>query len=95
VDVIFSNGLLTAPGGHPLSLVQSNIERGSVKPEDGEGAFYYTLAKPQDLEQKWPRLLATKPDFLKAVLVYSEEFERRNNDPKYFSRGDWTRSYCR
>jgi hypothetical protein len=66
-----------------------------MKPEDGEGAFYYTLANPEDLEQKWPRLLATKPDFLKAVLVYSEEFERRNNDPKYFSRGDWTRSYCR
>jgi imidazolonepropionase-like amidohydrolase len=30
--------------------------------------------------------LATKPDFVKAILVYSEEFERRKNDPKCFSR---------
>ena len=86
VDVIFSNGVLTTPGGHPLGLVQRNIERGEMTPEDGEGGFYYTIASPADLEQKWPMLLATKPDFVKAILVYSEEYQRRENDPKYFSR---------
>jgi hypothetical protein len=86
VDVIFSNGLLTAPGGHPLALVQRNIERGGMKPQDGEGGFYYTIASPADLEQKWPEILATKPDFIKTVLAYSEEFEQRKADPKYFSR---------
>jgi hypothetical protein len=54
VDVIFSNGLLTSPGGHPLALVQRNIEPGGMKLEDGEGGFYYTIASPADLEQKWP-----------------------------------------
>jgi hypothetical protein len=86
VDVIFSNGLLTAPGGHPLALVQRNIERGGIKPGDGEGGFYYTIASPADLEQKWPKILATKPDFIKTVLAYSEEFEQRKADPKYFSQ---------
>ena len=86
VDVIFSNGVLTAPGGHPLALVQRNIERGAMTPEDGEGGFYYTIASPADLDQKWPMLLATKPDFIKTVLAYSEEFEQRKADPKYFSR---------
>jgi len=86
VDVIFSNGVLTAPGGHPLALVQRNIERGAMTPEDGEGGFYYTIATPADLDQKWPMLLATKPDFIKTILAYSEEFEQRKADPKYFSR---------
>jgi hypothetical protein len=86
VDVIFSNGVLTSPGGHPLALVQRDIERGGMKPVDGEGGFYYTIASPADLDQKWPMLLATKPDFIKTVLAYSEEFEQRKADPKYFSR---------
>jgi hypothetical protein len=86
IDVIFSNGGLTSPGGHPIGLVKSNIARGSMKPQDGEGAFYYTIGSPAVLEQKWPALLATKPDFVKVYLVYSEEFEKRKDDTKYFSR---------
>jgi hypothetical protein len=86
IDVTFSNGLLTSPGGHPLGLVKRNIEHGAMRPEDGEGAFYFTIGSTSDLEQKWPKLLASKPDFIKVVLVYSEEFEKRQADDKYFSR---------
>jgi hypothetical protein len=86
VDVIFANGGLTSPGGHPIGLVERNITRGVMTPEDGEGAFYYTVADPKDLERKWPLLLATHPDFVKSYLVYSEEFQTRKDDPKYFSR---------
>ncbi len=86
VDVIFSNGGLTSPGGHPLGLVQRNIERGAMKREDGEGAFYFTVDSLHDLEEKWPKILAAQPDFIKTILVYSEELERRRKDNKYFSR---------
>ena len=86
INVIFSNGGFTAAGGHPAGLVDRNIKRGVMKPEDGEGAFYYTITTPGELEQKWPSFLSTKPDFVKTYLVYSEEFERRKDDPKYFGR---------
>jgi hypothetical protein len=88
VDVIFSNGALTAPEGHPLVLVK----RGGIKPEDGEGFFYYTVDSLQDVEAKLPKLLATKPDFVKTILVYSEEYDKRKftagkqTEDRYFSR---------
>jgi len=31
-------------------------------------------------------ILSLRPDFIKTVLSYSEEFERRRNDPAYFGR---------
>src|ERR1051325_5611532 len=77
IDVIFSNGLFTAPGGHPIGLWKRNVERGAMKPEDGEGAFYWTIDSAADLERKWPKFLESKPDFVKIILVYSEEFDKR------------------
>ncbi len=86
IDVVFSNGSLTSPGGHPLGLVKRNIDRGVMKPEDGEGAFYHTIESLKDLDEKLPKLLPSRPDFVKTILVYSEEYEKRKNDDKYFSR---------
>jgi hypothetical protein len=86
VDVKFSNGGLTAPGGHPLGLVKRNIERGAMKESDGEGAFYFTIGSAADLDAKWPKIVAGAPDFVKTFLVYSEEYAKRKDDPKYFSR---------
>jgi hypothetical protein len=86
IDVVFSNGGFTAPGGHPLALVARNQASGAMTQEDGDGGFYHTLASLADLEQKWPRFLASRPDFVKTTLVYSEELEKRRSDEKYFSR---------
>src|SRR5262245_30206141 len=82
IDVVFSNGGFTAPGGHPLALVARNQASGSMTQDDGEGAFYHTIASLADLEQKWPRFLASRPDFVKTTLVYSEELEKRRSDPR-------------
>ena len=35
------------------------------------------IDSPQDLEQKWPGILAGKPDFIKTYLLYGEEYDRR------------------
>jgi hypothetical protein len=85
VDVVFANGGLTASGGHPLGLVRRNIGFGIFSEEDAEGGMYYLIDSRADLEQKWPGILAKKPDFIKTFLLYSEEFEARRDDTTYFA----------
>src|SRR5262245_56876758 len=86
VDVVFSGGGLTASGGHPIGLVESQIARGSWTKADGEGAFYFVIDNQADLDRKWDSILAGRPDFIKTYLVYSEEYARRRNDDAYT---DW------
>jgi imidazolonepropionase-like amidohydrolase len=85
VDVVFSNGLLTATGGHPSGLWKRNVERGGMTLEDGDGGFMWLLNTPADLAHKWPRILAQKPDFIKTVLVHSEEYALRRQDTAYYN----------
>jgi hypothetical protein len=80
IDVTFSNGGLTGPGGHPLDLARRNIARGVWKAEDGEGSFYYVIASRGDVDARWPAILAGKPDFIKTYLLFSEEYARRHAD---------------
>ena len=80
VDVAFSNGGLTAPGGHPVPLHGYLASLGVFKglgPPDMEDRAYFVIADEADLEAKWPRILAGKPDFIKTFLLFSEEFEGR------------------
>ena len=37
----------------------------------------------EDLERKWPAILAQKPDFIKTFLIESDEYDKRKNDPGY------------
>jgi imidazolonepropionase-like amidohydrolase len=80
VDVAFANGGLTGSGGHPLELVRRNVARGIWTEADGEGAFYWTIDNRNDLERKWPAIVAQRPDFIKVYLLYSEQYKQRAND---------------
>ena len=51
-----------------------------------EDQVYFTIDSEADLETKWPRILALRPDFIKTNLWFSEEFAQRKNDPAYFGR---------
>jgi hypothetical protein len=84
IDVVFSNGGLTGSGGHPMEIVKRNIDRGIWTAAEGEGQFYLTVDTPEELDAKWPRLLATKLDFIKTYLLYSEEYFARKDDPAFF-----------
>ena len=84
VDVAFANGGITAPGGHPEAHVAWNIERGVWTEAEGEAAFYFAVADEADLDRVWDTILAGRPDFLKTFLLYSEEYERRRDDPAFF-----------
>lgn len=83
IDVMFSNGGFSGPGGHPSEIVKRNIDRGLWTEADGDGAFYYTVSSQAELESKWPQFLATKPDFVKTYLLFSEDYAARKGDPRY------------
>ena len=85
VDVVFANGLLTATGGHPTGLYLRNRARGAMTPADSDGGFLWIIDSLPELERKWPRIVAGRPDFIKVVLVHSEEFARRRTDSAYFN----------
>jgi imidazolonepropionase-like amidohydrolase len=84
IDIIFSNGSLTATGGHPIEIDKRNQANKIWTAAEGEGGFYYTIDKPEDFTDKWESLKKTNPDFIKTYLLYSEEFEKRKNDTNYF-----------
>ena len=84
IDVMFSNGGFTGIGGHPAEIVKRNIDRGFWTEADGDGAFYYAISTEAELAGKWPEFLATKPDFVKTYLLFSEEYADRKDDLKYF-----------
>lgn len=83
IDVIFANGGLTTSDGHPIQIAQRLIDNGYWDASDGEGGFYHTLDDVTELEAKWPRIIADKPDFIKTYLLYSEEFEKRRDDAEF------------
>lgn len=85
IDVVFANGGLTASGGHPLGVVKRNLERGAKSEDWAEGGFYFIIDELADLERKWEKILAGKPDFIKTYLLYSEEYAKRKRDEKYFA----------
>ena len=84
LDVVFSGPGLTSSGGHPIQLVDRNIRAGNWTAADGEGAFYFTIDDSEDVDRKWPAILANEPDFLKTYLLYSEEYEARRSDPSAY-----------
>jgi hypothetical protein len=81
VDIRFANGALTSTGGHPFGL----IKRGLV-PHTTSDPFAYTVDSMRDVDEKLGALLATHPDFVKIMLVYSEEYEKRKFRPEFAGR---------
>ena len=89
-DVAFAQAFITATGGHPIFLHEEILLRQGYYPgmtkEDLRDRVYSTIDTEGELEAKWPRILALRPDFIKANLWYSDEFERRRNDPSFAGR---------
>jgi tetratricopeptide (TPR) repeat protein len=87
LDVVYSYGGLTASGGHPIQIydaMAAQITGWTAKAMENEA--YYIVDSEQDLERKWPQILAGKPDFIKTYLEYSEEYTKRKNDPVYYGK---------
>ena len=82
IDVVFAHGVLTATDGHPLGLVKRNVDRGGMPPSDADGGFCWIIDSLADLDSKWPRIVAGKPDFIK---TFSSILRSTKNDKKYFT----------
>lgn len=89
VDVVFANGPLTASGGHPVRLREFLVEQGAYPGFTREtlpGQGYFIVDSEADLERKWPTITGQRPDVIKIMLVDSEEFALRRDDPAFFGR---------
>lgn len=95
IDVVFSNGAITATGGHPVQLYEGILRTtryqsvvGEVKDGWFENRGYYIVDDEADLQEQWPMIMADKPDFIKTILSYSEDFEKnRANQNPYVRKG--------
>ncbi len=90
IDVAYSNSLTPTLGHLILSAEVSanNIPWNQVdqhweellKSQKAEGDVYFIIDNRNDLRKKWPRIVSSKPDLLKIMLMDVEHFEelRRN-----------------
>ena len=89
VDVSYSNGGLTASGGHPVQLYEFLVREGHMRGitrEELDGEAFFVVDDAAELARDWPAILAGKPDFLKVYLEHSEEHERRKADPQFVGK---------
>ena len=89
-DVAFAQAFITATGGHP-SVLHEEILFGQgyypgITKEELRDKLYFTIDTEDDLAAKWPRILSLRPDFIKANLWRSDEFDRRRSDPAFAGR---------
>ena len=87
VDAVFANGGITGPGGHPIRLRERLLEQGIYEgftKETLKDHAYYVVDSDADIEAKWPLILQYRPDFLKLMLVESEHYAARRDDPAFF-----------
>lgn len=86
VDIIYSNGGLTASGGHPAQIYDQIGARIGLTPGEADGQVYFIVDDAAALERRWPEVLAGRPDFIKTYLETSEEYETRRDDPAYYGK---------
>ncbi len=89
LDVSLAHAPLTATGGHPIALRKAFLNKGYFEGlfetiEEIESHGYWIIDKNKDLEEKWAQILSCKPDFIKIMLLYSEEYNQRKTDTAYF-----------
>jgi imidazolonepropionase-like amidohydrolase len=89
-DVAFAQAFITATGGHPGLLHEEILLPQGYYPGMTKEALrdkvYFTIDTEDDLAARWHQVLAHRPDFIKTNLWYSDEFERRKNDPAFAGR---------
>jgi imidazolonepropionase-like amidohydrolase len=86
IDVLLSMGGITAPGGHPEKLYVDVLRKyvyASMQPEDFIGDAFHYVTSLEDIDPVLDRLVSQHAQFVKIMLLFSEEFERRKDDPAY------------
>jgi hypothetical protein len=89
IDAVFANALIASPLSHGVDLWQRLITRSAfsdVLATELDGDAYFIIESEDDLDRRWSEILATRPDFIKVMVEYSEEYDSRNGDRSYFGR---------
>ena len=84
LDVSFGHGSITGSRGHPIPLVSSLAAAGNFAghtPDSLRDLRYFVVDSQAELNDKWPLILSHRPDFIKTILVFSEDHERYEKDP--------------
>jgi predicted amidohydrolase YtcJ len=87
VDVIFAHGGITGTRGHPIRVRERLLQMGwypGFTIETLRDHGYFVVDSLPDIERKLPILLADQPDIVKILLLFSEEYEKRKDDDRYF-----------
>jgi imidazolonepropionase-like amidohydrolase len=89
VDVAFADLGLTASRGHPI-LIYENLARGRFdfdpthialfRERQAEGRAYLLFDEIEDVDAKWPDVVASAPDLLKIFLLESERWDELARD---------------
>lgn len=92
VDAMLAQEAITATGAHPTELADiflfPMIYLPGFSNESYRNASIGPVDTVEDLDRKWPAILAQKPDFIKTLLLYSDEYDKRKNDQAYlWNRG--------
>ena len=85
-EVATALGGITEPGGHPeflyANVLTKYVYRGWTREDFLGNAFHYGRT-PEEIESALDTLLAQGADLVKFMVVHSEEYELRKDDPKY------------
>jgi len=91
LDISMAHAPLTAKGGHPIALRKRFFGYGrfkglfsSVKEMEYHG--YVIIDNLEDLNTKWDSILSFSPDFIKTMLLHSEDYEKRKSDTTFFGQ---------
>lgn len=91
IDVSFSQGTLTATGGQPIFIIERlhpslGFNKGYTR-EQLKDYRYFTIDSEQELEEKWNKVIPLHPDFIKAFVWRSNEYELLKDDTTVFFKG--------
>lgn len=91
LDVSLAHAPITGTDGHPIALRKRLFDQGVYAAAFGsfkeiETHGFFIVDSSRDLSEKWQSILSFRPDFIKVILVHSEEYEKRKDDPSYFGQ---------
>ena len=99
LDVIYANGGLTSTLGHPFMAYEpramgffdytkweANMEKIKLS-RIGENQVYWFLDSKADVDAKWEKFAAQKPDIVKILLLDADNYEKKRTSGKAGDKG--------
>jgi imidazolonepropionase-like amidohydrolase len=89
IDVTCAGALLTPSGSHITLIDQRSADRGNfpgLSRADLDGGPHVIVDSREDLDRKLGPILSAHPPFIKIILAFSEEWEKRRTDTAFVGK---------